>query len=263
MPRVRWPEQVLTGNESEERFGYSQAVADGGLILVSGQVGRDMPSGALPEPRELATRLRKVFSNIRAITSELAEDASLVSIGIYLPMAYADAEATFCAVVPELLGDDAPAASIIPIGGLFNPDYLVEVSAVSTQLPVESVPDEGPIGRMLSTSKAVRVGTQIHVSGQLPVDEAGLIQGDTAAAQLEVALRNLDATLGKLGAGIGDVMSSQLFVAGMLTSEEMGALTAVHVTAFGAAKPASTLVFVPELPLGARVQIVAVAVAKG
>lgn len=259
MPEVRWPDQVLTGGESEDRFGYSQAVMDRDLIHVSGQVGRDPYTSELIGPRELAVRLDTVFRNIRSMIAELSDDARLAVVHVFLPMPYADAASTFGSCLGGLLGEDRPIVTITPIAALFNPDYLVEVSTVATPLPIQAIPDAGPMGDLLGTSSAVIVGSQIYVAGQLPLDASGELQGETPAEQLKVAVGNLDNVLRSAGSDIGDVMSSQLFVAGVPTPEAMADISAVHTATFGTTKPASTLIFVPELPLGALVQIVAVA----
>jgi enamine deaminase RidA (YjgF/YER057c/UK114 family) len=62
-------------------------------------------------------------------------------------------------------------------------------------------------------SQAVRVGDQVHVSGQVAFDEHGEIVGPgDPAAQAEQCFRNLRAVLAAAGAGPADVVSLRCFL---------------------------------------------------
>lgn len=253
---------LLSGNEGEERFGYGQGVAVGDLIHVSGQVGRDNPSGVLDGPTLLGPRLERSLRNVREVVTGLAgPDAALVHVQVHIDP---DPDEHWAEIVPVLtraFGDDRPALTIVPVPPS-SPDYLVEVSAVATTSRTRTtVPDPGPIGTDLRTSRAVRIGDQVHLGGHLPLDASGAVIGEGFAGQLDVVCAALEATLREAGASIADVVSLHLWVAGEPTAEEFVDFCAVHTRVFGPGKPTATLLYVPTLPLGALVQISAVAIA--
>ncbi|HLM54991.1 MAG TPA: RidA family protein [Pyrinomonadaceae bacterium] len=94
-------------------------------------------------------------------------------------------------------------------------------------------------------SRAVRVGTRIYVTGTTATDEGGEVvgQGD-AYAQAVQAIRNVERALVALGAGLGHVVRTRMFVTDIGRWEEFGR---AHGEFFGEIMPATTMVEVSRL----------------
>jgi 2-iminobutanoate/2-iminopropanoate deaminase len=106
-------------------------------------------------------------------------------------------------------------------------------------------------------SPAVQSGGFLYLSGQVALDPATgrLIEGD-AGLQAERILVNLEHVLASAGRGLGDVVRIGLFLASM---EDYPAVNAVFARRFEPPFPARTTIAVAALPLGARVEIDAIA----
>lgn len=101
-------------------------------------------------------------------------------------------------------------------------------------------------------------GEFVFVSGQLGVDvETGALADDAVGVQTAVALRHLAAILRTAGAGLADVVKTTVYLTDLSDFPEMNQ---VYGQAFGDHAPARATVGVAALPLGARVEIEAVAV---
>jgi 2-iminobutanoate/2-iminopropanoate deaminase len=106
-------------------------------------------------------------------------------------------------------------------------------------------------------SQAVSSGGFVFVSGQAAQDPATgeLINGDVRA-QTERVLKNISAVLESAGSGLERVVKMNVFLADM---DDFAAMNEVYGRFFKAAPPARTTVAVARLPLGAIVEIEAVA----
>jgi 2-iminobutanoate/2-iminopropanoate deaminase len=106
-------------------------------------------------------------------------------------------------------------------------------------------------------SQAIRIGQFVYTAGQIPLDPAnGKMVEDDITTQAERALRNLQAVLNVAGGSLDDVVKTTVFLQDMA---EFGAMNAVYAQFFGQNPPARSAVQVAALPLGARVEIEAVA----
>ena len=107
-------------------------------------------------------------------------------------------------------------------------------------------------------SQAIRAGSFLFVSGQIPLDPvtAQLVTG-SFAAEVERALANLDAILGAAGATRNRVTKVTVFVTDLTL---FGELNDIYGRFFGTHRPARAVVQVAALPRGARVEIEATAV---
>lgn len=102
-------------------------------------------------------------------------------------------------------------------------------------------------------------GELVFVSGQLGVDvETGVLADDAVGVQTAVALRHLAAILRTAGAGLADVVKTTVYLTDL--SGDFPEMNQVYGQAFGDHAPARATVGVAALPLGARVEIEAVAV---
>ena len=102
---------------------------------------------------------------------------------------------------------------------------------------------------------AVRAGDFIFVSGQLGVTDGALVGGGVAG-QTERAVANLATQLESMGASLTDVVKTTCFLVDMDT---FVTFNDAYVTAFGRHRPARSTIAVRALPIGAVVEIEAVA----
>ena len=102
-------------------------------------------------------------------------------------------------------------------------------------------------------AQAVRVGSLLFTSGQIPFDPATmkLVEGDIGVQTARV-LSNLEAILRGAGATLADVVKTTVFLADM---KDFAAMNDVYAARFGAHRPARSTVQVAALPAGARIEI--------
>ncbi|MGD9141419.1 MAG: Rid family detoxifying hydrolase [bacterium] len=113
-------------------------------------------------------------------------------------------------------------------------------------------PALGPYSQAIS----VRASGLVFVSGQIPLNPAGEIEGETAAEQAETCLRNIAAILETAGAGMDSVVKVTVF---LKTMADFGAVNEVYAKFFGAPYPARACIGGLELPKDVLVKIEAVA----
>ena len=105
-------------------------------------------------------------------------------------------------------------------------------------------------------SRAVRVGDQIHVAGTTA-------PGEDAYEQARAAIAVVEAALGEAGAGLADVVRTVIYVTDIADTE---LVARAHREAFGAIRPAATLVAVSALvhpSLRVEIEAYAVVAAAG
>jgi 2-iminobutanoate/2-iminopropanoate deaminase len=102
---------------------------------------------------------------------------------------------------------------------------------------------------------AVRAGDLVIVSGQVGMRDGELADGGVAG-QTAAAVENLAARLAEMGAALTDVVKTTCFLVDM---DHFATFNAAYVEAFGDHRPARSTVAVRELPVGAQVEIEAIA----
>lgn len=111
-------------------------------------------------------------------------------------------------------------------------------------------------------SRAVRVGSQVHVSGTTATDENGDLVGvGDPYRQTRQALSNVEAALQEAGASMDDVVRTRLFVRDIDQWEAVGR---AHGEVFRDVRPATSMVEVSRLiDPDMLVEVEAVAIVEG
>jgi 2-iminobutanoate/2-iminopropanoate deaminase len=103
-------------------------------------------------------------------------------------------------------------------------------------------------------SGAVRAGPWVVLAGQVGVDPAaGRLVAGGPEAELEQALRNVEAILSDAGGGWPDVATVTIFLAA--DPGTMPALNTLYAEHLGDHRPARTTIGAAWLPLGASVEL--------
>lgn len=114
-------------------------------------------------------------------------------------------------------------------------------------------------GAPYSQAVAVSPGEMVFVSGQLGIDPGtGALVGEDVNEQTVVALHHVAAILAEAGASLKDVVRTTVYLTDL--AGDFPAMNEVYGAAFAGHAPARATVGVAALPLGARVEIDAVAV---
>jgi len=107
-------------------------------------------------------------------------------------------------------------------------------------------------------SQAAVTGRTVYCSGQIAIDPAtGMLVEGGAGEQARICLQNIEAVLAASGCGMRDVIKTAIFVTDMT---EFKAVNEAYAASFPADPPARTTVAVAALPMGAKVEIEAVAI---
>ena len=124
-----------------------------------------------------------------------------------------------------------------------------------TRIQTDHAP--APIGPY---SQGIAAGDFVFCSGQAAVDPAAgkLIEGDVAA-QTRRTLDNLKAVLEQGGSDLAHVVKTTVFLADMA---DFRAMNEVYAAYFTGTPPARSTVAVKALPLGALVEIEALAIRR-
>lgn len=102
-------------------------------------------------------------------------------------------------------------------------------------------------------SQAIRAGSLLFVSGQIPLDPAtgAMVDGDIAA-QTHRVFANLQAILGAAGATFDNVLRTTVYLADM---NDFAVVNEIYGTYFSSPAPARATVQAARLPKDARVEI--------
>jgi 2-iminobutanoate/2-iminopropanoate deaminase len=102
-------------------------------------------------------------------------------------------------------------------------------------------------------SQAIRAGSLLFLSGQIPIDPASgqMVDGDIAQ-QTHRVFKNLEAILQAAGASFDNVVRTTVYLADM---NDFAAMNEVYGTYFSSPAPARATVQAARLPKDARVEI--------
>lgn len=108
-------------------------------------------------------------------------------------------------------------------------------------------------------SQAVAAGGFLFISGQLPINpESGVLSTGSISEQTDQVLRNIQAILHAASSDLEKVLKTTVYLMDM---NDFAEFNKVYQNYFPAQCPARVTVMVAGLPLGARVEIEAVALA--
>eukprot|EP00095_Tigriopus_kingsejongensis_P005280 snap_masked-scaffold9447_size2416-processed-gene-0.0 protein:Tk05280 transcript:snap_masked-scaffold9447_size2416-processed-gene-0.0-mRNA-1 annotation:"endoribonuclease l-psp" len=101
----------------------------------------------------------------------------------------------------------------------------------------------------------VAAGPFLVSSGQIGIADGAIVEGGLEA-QLRQAMANLAAVLESAGGRLDQVVKTTVFMTSM---DDYATMNSVYVELFGDHRPARSAVAVKELPLGALIEIEALA----
>ena len=106
-------------------------------------------------------------------------------------------------------------------------------------------------------SQATIANGMMYISGQLPIDpQTGSIESEDIKEQAAQSLKNVIAIAQAGGVSVGDIIKVNIFITDM---GQFSAINDVYKTFFTQDFPARAVVEVSALPLGANIEIEAVA----
>ncbi len=118
------------------------------------------------------------------------------------------------------------------------------------------VSDKGP-SAIGPYSTAVKAGSLLFVSGQIPVDAKAGTMPSTIEEQTKKSLENVRFQLEAAGLTMDDVVKTTVFLKDM---NDFAAMNGVYATFFSGVYPARSAVQVTRLPKDAMVEIEAIAI---
>ena len=101
----------------------------------------------------------------------------------------------------------------------------------------------------------VRGGDLLFTAGQIGITENGLVEGGLET-ELRQVFVNLRSVLNSAGATLSDVVKTTVFLVDM---NDYAAMNEIYMEELGGHRPARSAVAVAELPLGAQIEIEAIA----
>ncbi|MDO4866478.1 MAG: RidA family protein [Clostridia bacterium] len=106
-------------------------------------------------------------------------------------------------------------------------------------------------------STAVIQGGSCYLSGMIPVDPAtGRLAGEDVKVQARQVFENMKTVLEELNLSLADILKTTVFLTDLGT---FGEVNEIYADYFGPDYPARSCVQVSALPMGARIEVEAVA----
>ncbi|KAK9476548.1 Endoribonuclease L-PSP/chorismate mutase-like protein [Lipomyces japonicus] len=122
-----------------------------------------------------------------------------------------------------------------------------ELKVISTSA---SAPPKAPY------SQAIAVNGFIYLSGQIPMTSDGVLISDNVKAAALQSLQNIKAIVEAAGSSIDKIVKVTVYLLDMVDFKDVNE---VYSEFFGTHRPARTCIAIHQLPLGARIEIEAIA----
>ena len=105
-------------------------------------------------------------------------------------------------------------------------------------------------------SQAIKCGNTVYVSGQIALDENGVLDTSSIENECRMVLQNIKAILEAGGLGLHDVNKTTIYTTDL---KQFGKINEVYKTFFTVLPPARETVQVSALPKGAHIEISVIA----
>ena len=117
---------ISSGSPFEKTYGYSRAVVWGDEVHIAGTTGYDYATMAMPD--DVAEQTRNIYATFARVMGEAGGAlADIVRLRTFVT------EAAYCEAVlkvqGEVFGAIRPAATIVVVQALLNPEMKVEIEA--------------------------------------------------------------------------------------------------------------------------------------
>ena len=124
---------------------------------------------------------------------------------------------------------------------------MIKIQVATTEAPSAA----GPY------SQGITAGGLVFVSGQIPVDNIGVICTGDITAQTELVIKNLSAVLKAAGSSLDNVIKTTVYLKDL---KDFATVNAIYAKHFNSPFPARSCVEVSRLPKDVLLEIEAVAV---
>lgn len=109
----------------------------------------------------------------------------------------------------------------------------------------------------LPFSEVIEVNGIAYVSGQMHLDEAGNLVGSDIKEKTHLTMKNIAKVLSVAGLSFSDVVKMEIFLPDLSVRSDV---SEVYTTYLSHPYPARAMIGVKELPMGADIEITAVAI---
>jgi 2-iminobutanoate/2-iminopropanoate deaminase len=109
----------------------------------------------------------------------------------------------------------------------------------------------------LSFSEVVEVNGTVYISGQMHLNEAGNLIGSDIKEKTHYTMKNMEKVLSIAGLTFADVVKMEIFLPDL---SERNEVSEVYATYLSHPYPTRAMIGVKELPMGADVEITAIAI---